>query len=42
MPTLLAKMAGRREAGYRALGYNVTHADDLFSRGSELPIRKTG
>jgi superfamily II DNA or RNA helicase len=39
---LLAKMAGRREAGYRALGYNVIHADDLFSREAELPIRKTG
>jgi superfamily II DNA or RNA helicase len=29
---MLAKMAGRREAGYRALGYDVTHAGDLFSR----------
>ncbi len=38
---LLAKMAGRREAGYRALGYDVTHADDLFSREAELPVRKT-
>ena len=39
---LLAKMAGRREAGYRALGYDVTHADDLFSRETAAPIRKTG
>jgi superfamily II DNA or RNA helicase len=38
---LLAKMAGRREAGYRALGYDVTYADDLFSREAELPVRKT-
>jgi superfamily II DNA or RNA helicase len=29
---LLAKMATRREAGYRALGYEVTNASDLFSR----------
>jgi superfamily II DNA or RNA helicase len=28
---LLAKMASRREAGYRALGYDVTEAGDLFS-----------
>ncbi len=28
----LVKMASRREAGYRSLGYDVTHADDLFSR----------
>lgn len=35
---LLAKMAGRREAGYRSLGYDLTYADDLFSRD----IRKTG
>ena len=39
---LLAKMAGRREAGYRSLGYDLTYADDLFSREAELPIRKTG
>jgi superfamily II DNA or RNA helicase len=38
---LLVKMASRREAGYRSLGYDVTHADDLFSREAELPIRKT-
>jgi superfamily II DNA or RNA helicase len=37
---LLAKMAGRREA--RALGYDVTHAGDLFSRATAAPIRKTG
>ena len=29
---LLAKMATRREAGYRALGYEVINAGDLFSR----------
>lgn len=28
----LAKMAAKREAGYKALGYEVTHAGDLFSR----------
>ena len=27
---LLAKMASRREAGYRALGYDVMQAGDLF------------
>ena len=32
---MLAKMAARREAGYRALGYDVTHAGDLFSCGTE-------
>jgi len=30
---LLAKMAARRDAGYKALGYKVTSAQDLFSRG---------
>ncbi|MCC6887499.1 MAG: DEAD/DEAH box helicase [Hyphomicrobiales bacterium] len=34
---LLAKMAGKREAGYRALGYDVTHADDLFHAGQNSP-----
>jgi hypothetical protein len=29
---MLAKMAGKREAGYKALGYEVMHAGDLFSR----------
>ena len=29
---LLAKMAAKREAGYKALGYEVTHAGELFSR----------
>jgi superfamily II DNA or RNA helicase len=38
---LLAKMASRREAGYRALGYEVTEAGDLFSGEKALPIRKT-
>ena len=28
---LLAKMATRREAGYKTLGYDVTHGDDLFA-----------
>jgi superfamily II DNA or RNA helicase len=39
---LLAKMAGRREAGYRSLGYDLTYADDLFSREIAIPVRKTG
>ena len=34
---LLAKMAGRREAGYKALGYDVTNAEELFSRETRLP-----
>jgi superfamily II DNA or RNA helicase len=34
---LLAKMASRREAGYRSLGYDVSHADDLFSRQQSFP-----
>ena len=34
---MLVKMASRREAGYRALGYDVTHADDLFSRAAGRP-----
>jgi superfamily II DNA or RNA helicase len=38
---LLAKMASRREAGYRALGYEVTHAGDLFSREAVPSMRKT-
>jgi superfamily II DNA or RNA helicase len=29
---LLAKMATRREAGYRALGYKVTNSSDLYAR----------
>ena len=29
---LLAKMANRRKAGYKALGYEVINANDLFSR----------
>lgn len=29
---ILAKMAAKREAGYKALGYEVTHAGELFSR----------
>jgi len=36
---LLAKMASRREAGYRALGYEVSYAGDLFTVAS--PMRKT-
>ena len=39
---MLAKMAGRREAGYRALGYDVTQAGDLFARETAFPMRKTG
>ena len=38
---VLAKMAAKREAGYKALGYEVTHAEDLFSRETAAPIRKT-
>jgi superfamily II DNA or RNA helicase len=34
---LLAKMASRREAGYRSLGYDVSDADDLFSRQQSFP-----
>ena len=37
---LLVKMASRREAGYRSLGYDVTYDDDLFSRETAAPIRK--
>src|SRR5262249_15892927 len=37
---LLAKMASRREAGYRALGYDVMEAGDLFSGEHVLPKRK--
>jgi superfamily II DNA or RNA helicase len=37
---LLVKMASRREAGYRSLGYDVTYADDLFSRETAAPTRK--
>jgi hypothetical protein len=29
---MLAKMAARREAGYRALGYEIVPACDLFSQ----------
>ena len=29
---VLAKMASKREAGYRAIGYEITHVDELFSR----------
>ena len=29
---MLAKMAAKREAGYKALGYEVTKAAELFSR----------
>jgi superfamily II DNA or RNA helicase len=28
---MLAKMAGKRQAGYSALGYRVTESEDLFS-----------
>jgi len=37
---MLAKMAAKREAGYKALGYEVTHAGELFSRGTGLSERK--
>ena len=39
---LLAKMATRREAGYRALGYEVVNASDLFSRETAHFERKSG
>jgi superfamily II DNA or RNA helicase len=39
---LLAKMASRREAGYRALGYDVTRSGDLFSANAAVPMKKTG
>jgi superfamily II DNA or RNA helicase len=32
---MLAKMAARREAGYRALGYEIVPAGDLFSQARE-------
>jgi superfamily II DNA or RNA helicase len=38
---MLAKMAAKREAGYKALGYEVTHAGELFSRGTCLTERKS-
>ena len=38
---MLAKMASKREAGYKALGYEVTHAGELFSRETGLPERKS-
>ena len=37
---MLAKMAAKREAGYKALGYQVTYAGELFSRETDLPVRK--
>ena len=37
---MLAKMAAKREAGYKALGYQLTYAGELFSRESDLPVRK--
>jgi superfamily II DNA or RNA helicase len=36
-----AKMASKREAGYKALGYEVAHAGELFSRETGLPERKS-
>jgi len=38
---LLAKMASRREAGYRALGYDMTYAGDLLTSGAASPMRET-
>ena len=37
---VLAKMAAKREAGYRAIGYEVTHAGELFSREGGVPKGK--
>jgi superfamily II DNA or RNA helicase len=39
---LLAKMANKREAGYRALGYEVINAGDLFLREMAVFVRKSG
>jgi len=39
---LLAKMASKRETGYRAMGYDVIRAGDLFSREAVFPMTKTG
>jgi hypothetical protein len=36
---VLAKMAAKREAGYKALGYEVTRAGELFSHETGLPER---
>jgi superfamily II DNA or RNA helicase len=38
---MLGKMAAKREAGYKALGYEVTHTGELFSRETGLPVRKS-
>jgi hypothetical protein len=38
---MLAKMAAKREAGYRAIGYEVTHTGELLSRETGLPERKS-
>jgi superfamily II DNA or RNA helicase len=38
---MLGKMAAKREAGYKALGYEVTYAGELFSRETGLPVRKS-
>jgi superfamily II DNA or RNA helicase len=35
---MLAKMAVRRELGYKALGYDIAHAGDLFSRDAGLIV----
>jgi superfamily II DNA or RNA helicase len=32
---MLVRMAAKREAGYRAIGYDVTHAGELFSHETE-------
>ena len=34
---VLAKMAAKREAAYRAIGYDVTNAGELFPRETSLP-----
>ncbi len=39
---LLARMAAKRDAGYKALGYEVANAQDLFSRGQNMPVEKVG
>jgi superfamily II DNA or RNA helicase len=37
---LLAKMAAKRDAGYKALGYEVTNAQDLFYPAKNMPAKK--
>jgi hypothetical protein len=36
----LAKMTAKRDAGYKALGYGITKAQDLFSRADNMTTGK--